>query len=78
MWSAGKFAVAALTILLEAVEPLLGCLSGYAKAFCQFSNGGLVQLVVLEESLSLSRHDNTFPGHGLKPPHPESVTYVFE
>jgi hypothetical protein len=52
---------AAVTILLEAVDPLMGCLSRDAEAFCQFGNGVVFQLIVFEESLSLFAHGNTFP-----------------
>jgi hypothetical protein len=65
-----------LTILLEAVDPLIGFLPGDAETFCQLRYGGLVQSVVFEESLSLFRHGNTFPRHGLHLLHQVSVTHV--
>jgi hypothetical protein len=74
---AGKLVKAAVSILLESVDPLLGCLPGDTKAFSQFGNGVVVQLVVFEESLSLFSYGNTFPGHGLHLLHDESVTHVF-
>ena len=67
----------AVTILLEAVDPLIGCLPGDAETFSQFGNGVVVQLEIFEESLSLFSHGNTFPGHGLHLLHEESVTHVF-
>jgi hypothetical protein len=67
----------AVTILLEAVDPLVGCLPGDAETHCQFSNGVVVQLVIFEESLSLFAYGNTFLGHGLYLLYAESVTRVF-
>ena len=54
-----------LTVLLEAIDPLIGCIPGDAETFCQFGNGVVIQLIVFEEPLSLFSHGNTFPGHGL-------------
>ena len=68
---------AVVTILIESVDPLMGCLSGNAEAFSQFAYGVVVQLVVFEESLSLFSHGNTFPGHGLHLLNAENVTHVF-
>jgi hypothetical protein len=68
---------AVMSIELEAVDPLIGCLSGDADTLCQFGDGVLVQLIVFEESLSLIRHGNTFPKYGLHLLYRESVTHVF-
>jgi hypothetical protein len=68
---------AVVSILFEAVDPFMGCLSGKAETFCQFSNGVVAQLVIFEESLSLLSHGNTFPGYGLHLLNAENVTHVF-
>jgi hypothetical protein len=34
---------AVVTRLLEAVDPLMGCLPGDAETLCQFGNGVIVQ-----------------------------------
>jgi hypothetical protein len=64
---------AAVSIPFEAVDPLVDCLPGDAETLCQFGNGGSVQSVVLEESLSLFHHSNTLPGHGLRLLHQVSI-----
>ncbi len=55
---------AALAILLEPGDPFVGGLTGYAKPFSQFGDGKVVLGEVLEDSLSLFVHGNTFPRHG--------------
>jgi hypothetical protein len=41
-------------------------LLGDAESFCQFGYGGFVQSVIFEETLTLFRRGDTFPGHGLR------------
>ena len=41
-------AKAALTVLLVAADPLMGCLAGYAEAFRELGDGVVAQLVVFE------------------------------
>jgi hypothetical protein len=77
VWPPGKLLKAVVTIPLEAIDPLIGCLPGNEKTLCQFGYGVVVQLIVLEGSLSLFTHGNTFPRHGLHLLHETSVTHVF-
>jgi hypothetical protein len=56
--------VAIVTVLLEPVNPFIGCLAGNAEAFGEFYDGVVIALVVFEETLSLLAHGNTFSGHG--------------
>jgi len=65
---AGVLVKAALAVLLEPVDPIIGCGSGDPKPFGEFSYLVVVQLVVFEESLSLFAHGDTSPGHGAPPP----------
>ena len=51
---------AALTVLLVAVDPLMGCLAGYAEAFSELGDRVVAQSVIFEETLSLFAHGNTF------------------
>ena len=62
--SISELVKAALTVLLVAVDPLMGCLAGYAEAFSELGDRVVVQLVVFEKSLSLFAHGNTSPGQG--------------
>ena len=55
---------AALTVLLVAVDPLMGGLAGYAEAFSELGDRIVAQSVIFEESLSPFAHGNTSPGHG--------------
>ena len=58
---------AALTVLLVAVDPLMGGLAGYAEAFSELGDrivAQVAQLVVFEEPLSLFAHGSTSLGHG--------------
>ena len=59
---------AALAVLLEPVDLLKGCGSGDPKPFGEFGYRVVVQLVVLEESLSLFAHGDTYPGQGGRDP----------
>jgi hypothetical protein len=68
---------ATVTILFEVFDPLIGCLPGDARAFSKFGYGGLIQLIIFDESLSLFRHGNTFPRHVFHLLHEISVTHVF-
>ena len=61
-----KLMKADVSILLDAVDPLIDYPPGDAESLYQFGNGGSVQLVVFEESLSLFHDGNIFPGHELQ------------
>jgi hypothetical protein len=64
-WPKGELIKAPVIVPLEWMDPFVGCLPGDAESPCQFGYGGLVQLTVFEESLSLFCHGNSFPWHGL-------------
>ena len=67
---------APLTVLLVAVDPVMGGLAGNAEAFSELGDRIEPQLVVFEESLPLLAHSNTSPGHGHHLLAERSVTHV--
>ena len=52
------------TVLLVAVDPLMGGLAGDTEPIRQLGDRVVVQSVIFEETLSLFAHGNTSPGHG--------------
>jgi hypothetical protein len=63
--------------MLWRMVPLVGCLPGDAETLCQFGDGGFVQLIIFEETLSSFRHGSTFPRYGFHLLLELSVTHVF-